>query len=402
MSKSKKLSMPTLNLDYSNPESWAGRIKGFLIAYRNISLKLSEKRLKVDGSSSLEILARIQVIKLAFPCPVEWYDMHTYFALRFRLGNAPFTYMKSFPAIEMLEILKQETEVYNGVFDPKKQELWVVIPKDIVFNSCFFLRNINDAIECMTRVELERLLQLRKQALSAIGFRPIEVHIPNGNPDIRIKAMTGISLSYGQQNELTALDLVNDMQQVSGLLTICPGGIEQVIQRARLLYVNAYYEWEFFTIAIHYSVLALEASLRMLYDEWLGVEDVEVSAEIDGNKVKERMQGPRDKIMGWINAQRASKVKIKGFTFPRNKPQLLNHAVTIGALSHWERERCEYLLRLRDIFSHPSETLIKYISQAREDIGNSCLWINLMWARFYKSVPYEFAWEHEPVRQLEL
>lgn len=395
MSNRKKLTMPILTLDSSNPDSWAGRIKVFLIAYQNMSLKLSEKQVKRDGSSSIEILARMKAIELAFPCPVEWYDMHTYFTLRFRLGEGPFVYTKSQPNFEILEILKLETAVYNRVLDPRNHELWVVMPKDKAFDSYFLLLDLNDAIESMARTEMGRLLQLRQQAIGAFGFRPIKIRLPNGNPDIRIKATTRIRLSNYQQDELTAQDLVSDMQQVSGLLTICPDGIEQVIQRTRLLYVNAYHEWKFFTISIHYAVLALEASLRMLYDEWLGVTEVEVSAEIEGSLVKERMTGPRENILKWVYDQKAIKVVVKGLTFPRNKPQLLNHAVTIGALSLWERERCEYLLKLRDDFSHPIGTFIEWISRSRDEIADSCLWINLMWARFHKSLPYEFAWEHE-------
>jgi hypothetical protein len=78
-----------------------------------------------------------------------------------------------------------------------------------------------------------------------------------------------------------------------------------------------------------------------------------------------------------------------------SKPQLLDHAVRIGVLSSWERERCAHLLWLRDVFSHPKGTFIELISWATSNISESCLWVNLMWGRFYKTLPVSFKLQSE-------
>lgn len=146
---------------------------------------------------------------------------------------------------------------------------------------------------------------------------------------------------------------------------------------------------------VHYAALALEASLRALYDEWLGHADIEVSAEIQGRQVAEIMSGSRESILKWGKHQDAVNVFAKEAPLPRNKSHLLDHAVRIKVISSWERERSVHLLWLRDVFSHPTVTFTEWISWATGHISESCLLINLMWARFYETVPDEFAWDNK-------
>ncbi|MDR3540666.1 MAG: hypothetical protein P4L69_06800 [Desulfosporosinus sp.] len=396
MSSSKQLQMPRLTLDSRNLDSWSKRIKGFLIATQNFILHGLQTQVKRDGSSSPGVLAGVRIVKQVVPCPVEWYLMDTFYLLRFRLGKGTFEYIENPPPSEFYETLMNMDTQWHETFDPRNQDVWMIVPKGKPYEMYFPVSMLKNALESMIRDEQDLLIHLRGQALSALGFRPIEVRIPSGEPDKRIKAVTRMIGS--QITNLSALDLVSDMKKNSGLLTICPDDIEQITQRARLLYVNAYHEWEFFTISVHYAVLALEASLRALYDEWLGTADVEVSAEIEGIQVVEIMSGPRENILKWANRKVARKVTVKGAPLPRNKSLLLDHAVRIGVISLWERERCAYLLQLRDVFSHPKGTFIEWISWASGEILESCLWINLMWARFYKTLPYEFAWEQESMQ----
>lgn len=400
MSKSRKYPMPpSLTLDIKNPDSWSIKIRGFLIATQSWSLRQLENQVKRDGSSSPGVLAGIRIVKQVVPCPVEWYCIDTFYLLRFRLGKGTYEYIENPPPSEFHDTLMNADTQWHETFDPRNQDVWMIVPKGKPFEKYFPVSMLKQAIESMISDEQDRLVQLRGQVLDALGLRPIEIRIPSGEPDIRIKSVT--RMIGGQVIKISASDLVSDMQRSSGLLTICPDDIEQVMQRARLLYVNAYHEWEFFTISVHYVVLALEASLRALYDEWLGTADVEVSAEIEGIQVVEIMSGPRENILKWANGKVARKVTAKGDPLPRNKSQLLDHAVRIGVISLWERERCAYLLVLRDVFSHPKGTFIEWISWASGDILESCLWINLMWARFYKTLPYEFAWERKTMHHLD-
>ncbi|AFM40955.1 hypothetical protein Desaci_1979 [Desulfosporosinus acidiphilus SJ4] len=397
MLSSKQIQIPKLTLESQNLDSWSTTIKGFLISAQHFVLNELEKRVKRDDSSSPIVIAGIRVIKQVLPCPVERYRMDTFYILRLRLGKGAYEYNENTRPSELFDTMIDVDSQWNESYDPRSHDVWIKVPKGKSFEKYFNVSMLQEAIESLIRDEQDMLIDLRGQALSTIGFRPLELRIPSGEPDKRIKAVTRIIGC--ETTEISGYDLVSDMQK-SSLLKTCPDEIEQVMHRARLLYVNAYYEWEFFTISVHYAVLALEASLRALYDEWLGAGCVEVSAEIEGKQVVERVYGPRENILNWANGQKARKITVKGAPFPRNKPHLLDHAVRIGALSLWEKERCSYLLHLRDVFSHPKGTFTDWISWASGDILESSLWINLMWARFYRTLPYEFAWKKKPIIKL--
>jgi len=397
MSQSEKSRMsPKLTLDYANLDSWYEKIKVFLIDIQNWTLHRLQQQVKRDGSSSPEVLAGLRIVRHVLPCPVEMYRMDTFYVLRFRPGKGSFEYIEGYPSTELIETLMDANSQWHETFDPSSHDVLMVIPKGEPFEKYFPGSLLEKAIDYITRGEQERLVQLRQQALNDIGFRPPEISVPSGDKDMRIQCVS--RFNDGQIAQLSGLDLVSDMQQNSGLLTICPEDIEKVMQRARLLYVHTYHEWEFSTMSVHYAVLALEASLRALYDEWLGTADVEVSAEIQGRQVVEIMSGSRESILKWAKHQDAVNVKVKGAPLPRNKSNLLDHAVRIRALSSWEKERCADLLRLRDVFSHPTGTFTEWIGWATSNIYKSCLWINLMWARFYETMPNEFAWENKALK----
>lgn len=399
MSKSKRHQpLPVLVLNYNEFNSWQEKIKVFLMASKNRMLHELKQQQKRDGSASLEVLAGIRVINCVLPCPVELHQMDSFKLLCFRLGKGSFEFTVQKDKELLKSIVNSGANVlWNMTFDPKNQNVWLVIPKGKPLELNFPYSTMLRALDYMITVEKKRLSEIRQQKLNEIGFRPIKLHTPSGKPDIRIQSVP--RMTDGQFNQLKPQDLVNDMKQYSCLLENCPDGIDEVMQRARLLYVNAYHEWEFFTMSIHYAVLALEASLRAIYDEWLGTENVEVTATIQEKQCKpkitiiEMLSGPRDNIIKWSNRKKTYDVKVKGLLLPRNKSHLLDHAVKIDVLSMWEKEQCEHLLWLRDIFSHPTGTFTDWISWATKNIFESCLWINLMWARFSRKLPYEFAWE---------
>lgn len=395
MSKSKKsLAPPKLFLDYVDQVSWNDKIKVFLIDIQNWTLHRLQQQVKRDGSSSPEVLAGLRIIRHVLPCPVEIYPMDTFYTLRFRLGKGSFEYKKGNLSTELIEKLMGANLEWHETFNPSNQEVLMVIQKGEPFEEYFHGSMLEKAIDYMTRIEQEQLVLLRQQVLNDIEYRPIEIRVPSEDQDIRIQYVA--RMTDKQIATLSGSDLVSDMQRISKLITICPENIEQVMQRARLLYVHTYHEWEFSTMSVHYAVLALEASLRTLYDEWLGTEDFEVLAEVQEIQIVEIMSGPRENILKWAKRKDAKNVKAKGALLPRNKSQLLDHAVRIGVLSFWERERSAHLLYLRDIFSHPTDAFTEWIGWATNNIIESCLLINLMWARFYKTMPYEFAWEKKP------
>lgn len=370
-----------VRIDPSNINRCKGQIKGFLINIRNWELSQSQSTLKKDKSAPIKVLARRSESKRLFPCPVDLYELTDWYVLVFRLGEGEFLF-NLIRDIEISELFEGAGSDWNQTFDPIECKVYFCFKKGQEYELHYPNSMLQRALLQNAEQEEKKLLECRKQALSNIGYFSIQIREATGKHDPKIE---GVSRLNGSKIvPITARDLLNDMIRESGLIVLCPNGVENVMQRARLLYVNAYSEWEFFTMSVHYAVLALEASLRSLYDAWLGSPPHLVKAKINGKQITQTLNYKnREEILRWSNQQEARSVYVNDRRLPRTKSDLLNHAVNIKALKEWEVERCTYLLDLRDKFSHPTDVFIEWTSWARECIFESCLYINLMWSRYF-------------------
>lgn len=383
MAKSKIIIPPVQNLYDDSVSQWAGKIKGFLIKSKNYYLHIYQKQIKSDGSGPIDSLVGEKITNYLLPCPVEVYDFGSYRLLSFRLGKGSFEL--STPK-ELENSIKMEMDkALHPFWDPVGNDIWLVLHKGVTFELNFSI--FKDPISHMIRLEILHMHNIRKIAFGEIGYKSIKINEPSGEPDIRVQSVS--RMIDGKFYSLKPTDLLRDIKQESCLLTCCPDEVEQVVHRARLLYVHAYSEWEFFTMAVHYVVLALEASLRLIYDKWLGNEEVELVGEIENELTIVKIKGPRENILKWVNRKKAINVFANGLLLPRNKSHLVEHAVKIGVLTMWEKEQCEHLLYLRDVFSHPTGAFIEWIGWATKNISDTSMLINLMWARFYNKITNE-------------
>lgn len=211
-----------------------------------------------------------------------------------------------------------------------------------------------------------------------------------GMPDSRIGLIRRGRLLRGRP--LTASDLTRDMA-LTPSLALVPDGIDSLLRLGRLLYVHGWTEWQFFVAAEHYAVLALDASLRSIYEAWLGPADVLLAGKRRDNEADVEVQvQPRYEALRHAGRDLID-VRVKGRPMPRAKAQFTAHAVREGLLSQWEKRECDALLSIRDDLSHPEFAQIHGISDARALMATAVLLINLMWARFHAEVPPEIAWD---------
>ncbi|KZS45562.1 hypothetical protein AWU65_06305 [Paenibacillus glucanolyticus] len=381
---------PEINLNLSRKDKWISEIKGFLWNIRNWELRQVDSFIKTDGSSSIGHISKRRVVQRLFPCPVVLVELQDdVFVLGFMVGQGDYSFKIQFPDELILHQVQDAGDKWHQTFDQHNSIVWMSVSKLGILNIRYADSMLDRAVEFYEIEEVQRLLQIRDDALKNIGFHSIRLSRATGQPDNRIQAIT--RFYDGVPKVLTSEDLVQDMMSYSKLSNVCPANVNDVMQRARLLYVHGYSEWEFLTTAVHYAVLSLEASLRLLYDTWLGETPVRVEAKIIGVQVCETLEPSRDTILKWSNKNKALDVTVNGLILPRSKSNLTNHAVHIGVLTQWERDRIEYFLWLRDTLSHPTGTFIEWISWSRECIGEVCLLINLMWARFLVGMPDEFS-----------
>ena len=345
-----------------------------------------------DGSAPLETLAARGVVRRALPCPIVIYDRGDKAMVCFSLGGGTFEFTLS--EEEGLQRLYPGLEPEAGGFATRREEPPV---------ACFAVDLVPDgsprlglsafdicrwALEARIEQETRRLAQLRENAFEAVGYRAMALDSAPGPAGAQFEGLRASTIHWSRVD--TAEDLVQDMVRATRILTVVPDGIESLMQRARLLYVHGWEEWEFLTVAEHYAAVALEASLRALYAACVGERAEITSGGSSGTPVV--LEGSRDYQHLAMAARGVKRPQLNGRPFPFNKAQLIDYAVATGALTRWEAERqVGPLLGLRDVYSHPASASMNWIDSILRTMADCALCINLMWVRLGREVPWEFA-----------
>lgn len=369
-----------------------GRLRGFEFQVRNSLLARSP--IEADGSTSLAHLARRAVVGSRLPCPVEVVTDGEVAVALFRLSGEPFRF--AFATAEQTERPElAEFADATRLASSEQATNTVALPTRSLDASgpeaYFALESFEHAVAHEVEVELTRLRGLQSAALREIGMRAVTIPTARGEPDVRIRILRrGPDPTRGRP--LEAADLSNDMNAEPSAVVV-PDGIESILQMARLLYVHGWTEWQFFTAAEHYAVIAVEASLRALYEDWLGEADVVLEGQQreDHSDVRRLIRPQYETIRAASSDLKGASVN--GLPFPRANAHFSSHAVRIDAMSLWQKRQCDNLLSIRNILSHPEFAQIHGIGDVRRILGDAVDLINLMWCRRRGEVPREIAWD---------
>lgn len=368
----------------------AGSVHGFLHQVRRSLLAgIPTER---DGSGAIQALARRAVVGSMIPCPAQIAANDRAQVLLFQLSADGFRYSDA--DLELADRVLTEFADPNRLGWSEPATGTVALPARVLDlagpDVYLVLKVFENALDPAVRSETLRLERLRQSTFEDLGFRPLILPPATGMPDSRIGLLRRGRLLRGRP--LTADDLTRDMA-LTPSLAVVPDGIESLLQLGRLLYVHGWTEWQFFVAAEHYAVLALDASLRSIYEAWLGPADVLlVGRRRDNEAGVEAQVRPRYEALRRAS-QGLADVRVKGRPLPRAKAHFTAHAVREGLLSEWEKRECDALLSLRDDLSHPEFAQIHGISDARALMTTAVRLINLMWVRFHAEVPPEIAWD---------
>jgi hypothetical protein len=122
-------------------------------------------------------------------------------------------------------------------------------------------------------------------------------------------------------------------------LVVVPAEAEEILVRARLLYVQGWHQWEFFTLALREGILGLETGLRRLL-----VADERPSFRMLISRAVDETAGP--------------------------------------LLTVWEGQRADALRNRRNTLVHQSKgATLEWISWARAGLVETVLLLNLAAAR---------------------
>jgi hypothetical protein len=138
------------------------------------------------------------------------------------------------------------------------------------------------------------------------------------------------------------------------LIPKVPKDVQLTFRRAKDAYILGYFRYDFFTIAVHYSALAIEAAIKARWSITLpqkvtlscGTDTTEMPFPSHTKILNLRMQ------RNWNRAQ----VSVDGKNFPSSTDKLLDWLEEEQIISKWERKRLRNGLDMRNALSHVEHT----------------------------------------------
>ena len=210
---------------------------------------------------------------------------------------------------------------------------------------------------------------------------------------------------------LTFKDIEEDLASIRVVQAV-PKDVWGVLNRAAKLYAYGYLEWEFFTMAQHQAVMAIETSLKALYIHQL-THPVLIEQRNGHNSVC-RSRSLANGVASYhslsrlVNDMREERPRVpKGLRlrtlvndepFPAKKTDMVDWANRREWLSDNEAEVLRYYFHLRDHWSHPEGPERHWISHVFGSLYDCTVLINRMWSRVSHGdgVIWEHAFQNRP------
>jgi hypothetical protein len=136
------------------------------------------------------------------------------------------------------------------------------------------------------------------------------------------------------------------------LIPKVPQDVQITFRRAKDAYIFGYFRYDFFTMAVHYASLTLEAAIKARWSATLP-QTITVSRDSES---KQMVFPSYTKITQLCRKERwgrgRQRVCVNGERFPRSSEMLLDWLVREGIVTKWERRLLQSGLNMRNQLSH--------------------------------------------------
>lgn len=178
--------------------------------------------------------------------------------------------------------------------------------------------------------------------------------------DDPIQILSEIAKSTSQM-DLFGMDLELIQKKIAHIQLIpqVPEAIKTTITRVKRLFVYGYFEYSFFTISEHYSLLALESAIKLRYIQSLNGEAL---LTIPKKNLELKMSAPTHyRIVEFCNNNRdkgwnVSALLVNGEKFPYGGDRLLEWLEEKHLIRKWEKSIFKAGLDMRNSMSHLETT----------------------------------------------
>lgn len=188
----------------------------------------------------------------------------------------------------------------------------------------------------------------------------------------------------GKTREFTVYDLQKDVADLQ-LIPNVNEHVKRVFDRAKKLYVFGWYVYDFFPVADHYAVLALESAIKHSYFSHFGTHvtirnkdgNETTISNADYRRVTEFCTFNEDKHWNYRN------LWIGKEKFLYRIEDLLDWLVKNKIITKWERKRCRYKMDKRNYLSHPTFSPIYPAGEVFGTIKEVAYLINKMFSSLH-------------------
>jgi len=169
----------------------------------------------------------------------------------------------------------------------------------------------------------------------------------------KMDTLTACFVNIADGKPLSIEERQQDVCEIQLIPTV-PEDVRQTFRRAKDAYIYGYFRYDFYTMAVHYASLALEAAIKARWSATLP-QVVTLSYETKKNKATSEMHFPsHTKIFKFCNKERWEKrnVLVDGKPFPFSSKLLLQWLVSEKIVTKWESRGLRVGLNMRNELSH--------------------------------------------------
>lgn len=148
------------------------------------------------------------------------------------------------------------------------------------------------------------------------------------------------------RQSLTIEDWQSDVADIQ-LIPQVPADVKSTFEAAKQLYVFGYFQWRFFTVALHYACLAMEAAVK---HRWISSLPEKVMVEYSNGVSVEEVH-PEYRIL-YSHWRSDKKLKVCGKQFPDSMHDLLHSLKQKTLIVPWEAKRIQSCIDERNELSH--------------------------------------------------
>lgn len=183
----------------------------------------------------------------------------------------------------------------------------------------------------------------------------------------QIEGFTDSASNYQKQlSEIQLIPQVNDH-------------VKKIMQYAKKLYIFGAYVYDFFIVAEHYSVMALEIAIKHRYFEHFP-KTIQIKNKHDSTTISNADYSDVMNFCEYHDGWNFRQIFVNDERFLHSSYDLLKWLLKNNIITIWDEKQCTYKIKKRNYLSHPTFASTHGAGSAHRSIDESTFLINKMFS----------------------